>query len=79
MKNKIILHLPHTSTELPIEFYNNILIDKEALWQFNFKITDMFTDDLFNAGKYQHIKTKYSRIFCDVERRFKSSKEPMYK
>jgi N-formylglutamate amidohydrolase len=55
------------------------LIDKEALGQFNFNMTDVFTDDLFNAAKYQHIKAKYSRIFCDVERRIKPAKELMSK
>ena len=80
MKNKIILHLPHASTELPAEFYKNkFLISKEELNQFNLDMTDLYTDELFNADKYIHVKAKYSRIFCDVERFDKDFKEPMSK
>ena len=80
MKNKVILHLPHASTALPTEFYKNELkLNKEELNQFNLDMTDLFTDELFNAGKYMHINAKYSRIFCDVERFVKDRKEPMAK
>ena len=80
MKNKIILHLPHASTELPQEFFNNqLLISKEELNQFNVDITDLYTDELFNANQYTKVKAKYSRIFCDVERFAKDFKEPMAK
>lgn len=80
MKNRIILHLPHASTELPTEFYKNeLLIDKEKLSNFNLDMTDLYADELFNADKYKHVKAKYSRIFCDVERFVKDSKEDMSK
>ena len=80
MKNKIILHLPHASTILPTEFYKNELkLNKQEINQFNLDVTDLYTDELFNADKYTHIKAKYSRIFCDVERYSKDNKEPMAK
>ena len=80
MKNKIILHLPHANTELPKEFYNNDLLkSSKELNQFNLDMSDLYTDELFNAEKYTHVQAKYSRIFCDVEKFVKDFKEPMAK
>jgi N-formylglutamate amidohydrolase len=63
---KLILHIPHSSTYLPsFEGYvaDEITIQNEIL-----KLTDWYTDDLFNSEKDINIVTPFSRIFCDVER-----------
>lgn len=80
MKNKIILHLPHASIKLPQEFYDNdFLVNLDDIKHFNYMISDLFTDDLFSADKYESIKAKYSRLFCDVEKFVNDKKEIMSK
>ena len=80
MKNKIILHLPHSSLELPDLFYNkDLMATQDEVDKLNFEITDLYTDDLFNIDKYDSVKAKYSRIFCDVERFPNDKKEEMSK
>ncbi len=67
--NKILLHIPHSSKELPSEFYNNeLLISKDELNDFINNITDNKTDKLFEVDGITSIKAKYSRVYCDVEK-----------
>lgn len=80
MKNKIILHLPHSSLELPDTFYNeDLLASKEEIEYYNLQVTDLYTDDLFSSELYDSVKAKYSRLFCDVERFPIDIKEEMSK
>lgn len=63
---KIILHIPHSSTIIPIRegfIVNDEIIDKEVL-----KLTDWHTEDLFFSEVHEMIVYPYSRIFCDPER-----------
>lgn len=80
MKNKIILNIPHSSLLLPKEFINkekNLTYD--GIKKFNYNITDLFTDKLFSSKLHTHIKAKYSRIACDVEKFVDDDKEVMSK
>ena len=75
MGEKIILHIPHSSTNIPLyEGYlvDSIVLDKEIL-----KLTDWFTDDLFHSDEDEMIIAEFSRIFCDPERFTDDSQEVM--
>lgn len=80
MKNKIILHLPHSSTKLP-RFYKRRkkFVSRERIEKFNFAMTDLYTDQLFSFKKYKYVKAKVSRIVCDVEKFLDDEKETMAK
>lgn len=75
--NKLILHIPHASTRLPRGFYNKIMLEKEKIKIFNKDISDLYVDDLFGCGIRKHLKAKYSRIFCDMEKFVDDTKEEM--
>lgn len=78
--NNILLHLPHCKSNLPKEFFENSFEDSiEKIKQFNLKITDLYTDELFSCERYPHISPKYSRIYCDVEKYLDDNIEPMAK
>jgi N-formylglutamate deformylase len=75
MEQKIILHIPHSSTNVPLtEGYivDSITLEKEIL-----KLTDWYTDDLFFSKNDEMIVAEFSRIFCDPERFTDDSQEVM--
>jgi N-formylglutamate amidohydrolase len=75
MKNKLILHVPHSSTKLPNKL--GFLVEAAFLEKEILKLTDWYTDDLFRMDDSIVVKADFSRIFCDVERFADDSKEPM--
>jgi N-formylglutamate deformylase len=77
MNPKLILHTPHASTHIP--FYDGFLVDKVIIQNEVDKLTDHYTDDLFNSNDDIIVKADFSRIFCDVERYADDSKEEMAK
>lgn len=80
MKKKIILHIPHSSLKLPRVFkQNKFELHQNQIDEFNFAITDLYTDKLFSCNKFKTVKFKYSRIFCDVEKFADDNKESMSK
>jgi len=75
MKQKIILHIPHSSTNIPLldgYFVDSITLEEEIL-----KLTDWYTDDLFYSNKDEMIVAEFSRIFCDPERFTDDTQEVM--
>lgn len=66
MKTKIILHIPHSSTNIP--FTDGYVVDTTSLEQEILKLTDWYTDDLFYSKDDEIIIADFSRIFCDPER-----------
>lgn len=66
MKRKIILHIPHSSTKIPLK--EGYLLSDEFLEKEILKLTDWFTEDLFASTEDEMIVAPFSRIFCDVER-----------
>lgn len=75
--NQLILHIPHSSVQIPIRsgyLLNDSLINAEIL-----KLTDWYTDDIFYSKEDICIITEFSRIFCDVERFSDDSQEEMAK
>ena len=75
MDKKLILHIPHSSTNIPLaEGYlvNPIELENEIL-----KLTDWHTEDLFHSDADEMIVADFSRIFCDPERFTDDSQEIM--
>lgn len=63
---KLVLHIPHSSTEIPLR--EGYVSTQEEINQEIIKLTDWYTDDLFDSEKDDKIVAPFSRIFCDVER-----------
>ncbi len=63
---QLILHIPHSSTLIPIRDGYESSHDK--IQQEIIKLTDWYTDDLFDSQVDYKIVAPFSRIFCDVER-----------
>lgn len=75
MDKKLILHIPHSSTNIPIKegyLVDHLTLEKEIL-----KLTDWYTDDLFYSKDDEMIVAEFSRIFCDPERFTDDSQEVM--
>lgn len=77
--NNIVLHIPHTSLDLPKDFWENVICERSVVDEFNYNITDLFTFELFNNIKYKSIVAPYSRIYCDIEKFAEDEKEVMSK
>ena len=71
---KIILHIPHSSTYIPESFQVSEGVSLEHELE---RMTDWFTDELFDFGGAAKLVFPYSRLYCDVERFRKDSDEPM--
>ena len=71
----MILHVPHSSTNIPS--MDGFIIDENAIAQEMLKLTDWYTDDLFYSGEDEMIKAEFSRIFCDPERFVDDAQEIM--
>ena len=48
MKTEILLHIPHSSYFIPNEYKNLFCINEEELRIEQIKMTDSYTDELFN-------------------------------
>lgn len=77
LKNKIILHIPHSSTNIPLK--DGYVVDLISLENEILKLTDWYTDDLFYSNDDEMIRADFSRIFCDPERFPDDSQEIMAK
>lgn len=75
MDRKLILHIPHSSTNIPLS--EGYLVDSLALEKEMLKLTDWYTDDLFFSNEEEMIVAEFSRIFCDPERFTDDSQEVM--
>lgn len=75
MTKKLVLHLPHASTHIP--FYDGYLVPHDALENEMLKLTDWYTDELFDSEDDDKITAPFSRIFCDVERFTDDAQEVM--
>lgn len=63
---KLVLHIPHSSTIVPL--LEGYVSTQEEINQEIIKLTDWYTDDLFDSEEDDKIVAPFSRIFCDVER-----------
>ncbi len=74
-RNRIILHIPHASTQIPL--IEGFTVDKYSLEKEMLKLTDWYTDDLFHSEQDDMVVCPFSRIFCDPERFTDDSLEVM--
>lgn len=70
-----ILHIPHSSTVIPL--LDGFVVSRVNLKSEILKLTDWYTDDIFNSPTDIIMKAEFSRIFCDVERFAEDSQEIM--
>ena len=77
----IVLHIPHASKYIPDEYIKYFTLSKKDLEIEILKMTDHFTDKLFDiSGDNIHqLKFPISRLLVDVERFEKDELEPMSK
>lgn len=75
MDKKIILHIPHSSINIPHK--EGYVVQDYKLEQEILKLTDWYTDDLFYSNDDDMIIAQFSRIFCDPERFTDDSQEVM--
>ena len=50
---KLILHIPHSSTEIPL--FDGYLSSQEKINQEIIKLTDWYTDDIFDSDQDDRI------------------------
>ena len=70
-KNEIILHIPHSSVNIPEEYQPLFFLNDEELKKELRRMTDRFTDELFDIPGIPEencVIFPYSRLICDVER-----------
>ena len=82
IKNLVIIkHIPHSSLAMPKIYDEEIISNVYGPYFdiYNYKMTDLFVDKLFESIDGIEIKARYSRLYCDVERYKDNSKEPMAK
>lgn len=77
MDKKIILHIPHSSTNIPVK--TGYVIDDKTLEEEILKLTDWHTEHLFYSEDDDMIVADFSRLFCDPERFTDDSQEIMAK
>ena len=77
----IVLHIPHASKNIPNEYIKYFTLSKKDLQIEILKMTDHFTDELFDVSgdNIHHSKFPISRLLVDVERFEKDELEPMSK
>lgn len=74
---KLVLHIPHSSSELPL--LDGYVSTKDEIQDEIVRLTDWYTDDLFDSELDDKIIAPFSRIFCDVERFVDDELEEMSK
>lgn len=71
----MIIHIPHSSTRIPD--FEGCVVSGEIIDQEILKLTDWYTDEIFNVDSAQIVQADFSRIYCDVERFRDDSMEVM--
>jgi N-formylglutamate deformylase len=75
----VVLHIPHSSREIPTDERWAIHLDDAALDTELLRMTDSYTDELFPATPVEADRVIFplSRLVCDVERFPSDEDEPM--
>lgn len=63
---KMVLHIPHASTDIP-DFHGYVATEENIKNEI-VKLTDWYTDELFENQTDDCLVAPFSRLFCDVER-----------
>jgi len=65
----VLVHIPHSSTEIPEFYRKTILLNDEELSQEIQRMTDIFCDELYAAPGFDNrLVVPVSRLVCDMER-----------
>lgn len=76
---KTLLHIPHSSYTIPFEYQNLFYLNPLELRREQIKMTDTYTDDLFDIPNTEKLIFPISRLICDVERFRNENEEIMTK
>ena len=76
MKNMLI-HIPHSSYIIPEKYKKLFCLSDKEIFKEQIKMTDSYTDELFNVTGITKMIFPISRLICDVERFRDESKEEM--
>ena len=68
MPSPLVLHIPHSSATIPGDLRSQILLNDEALSRELHRLTDWFTDDLFDVPGCEKVIFQTSRLTLDPER-----------
>lgn len=79
MIKPMLIHLPHSSLDIPSHIREDILLDDSELEYELLRITDRYTEQLFNHADVSIHKNVFSRIVFDPERFRDDSNEAMAK
>ena len=77
--NNILIHIPHSSYFIPEKYKNLFFLKDDALRQEQIKMSDSYTDELFNIVGIKKLVFPISRLVCDVERFRNEADEEMTK
>ena len=73
IEGQMILHIPHSKTEIPFyDGFNMDYIENETKL-----LVDFATDKIFDIPNVESLIFEYNRIFCDVER-LDDNDEPLF-
>jgi len=72
----LVIHVPHASTIIPVEYRRSILLSEDAIKEEIVWATDAYCDELFNMSDGECVVAEYSRLACDVERFRDDDMEP---
>ena len=73
----MILHIPHASRHVPEALRGQFVLDDHALGEELARVTDAFTDELFDSPGACRVVFPLSRLVVDVERFSHDRDEPM--
>ncbi|MEI8367939.1 MAG: N-formylglutamate amidohydrolase [Planctomycetia bacterium] len=74
-----ILHVPHSSTEIPADLRSSFLLAEDQLRREVLRMTDWYTDELFALPAHEATTVRFpvSRLVVDPERFVDDAEEPM--
>lgn len=73
----VLLHIPHASTSIPQEYQSGYLLDSVGLALENLRLTDMYTDEIYDLPGAEKAIFPVSRFLVDAERFSDDDQESM--
>ena len=77
MEKNCVIHIPHSSRQIPEKYRDQFTIDDKSLNVELDKLTDHFTDSMVEGVEGTKVIFPYSRLLVDVERFVDDALEPM--